>query len=490
MNKIAAIILALILFPAISSVAQAAAGRIYVVNGNVYVAQGKNPAHRVIDSEVIVSDTLINTDKKSAALLRFEDGQVVTMQANSTFQVREYRYDANRIENSNIVFSMFRGGMRFITGLIGQKRKQAFRLLTPNATIGIRGTEFMVAMADKAMYSQVLYGNIGMTNAAGTTVLGAGQTAVIASSRALATMVSASAIPSGTFSELLSIPVQPSAIPAPAAPPPASVPAPSAAGAGAVAGAALGVTAGALAGVAGSDADSAPAEPAPTPVAALAEPTEPAKTAEEKEAAADSRSGIGLTAKIGTLGYGVELNLGSSDSLSARLGLNAYTYKYNANSSTVNYDFKLQLQTISALADWYPFEGGFRASGGLFYNNNKVSLGALPTGGTYNINGVNYTSTQVGSLQGTMTFNKVAPYLGIGWGNPVAKDKGWGLVTDVGVLFQGKPKTSLTATCGTLTALQCATLQNNVAAENTKLESDVSNFKLWPVVSIGISYQW
>ncbi|MEO8333081.1 MAG: FecR family protein [Gallionella sp.] len=484
MKKLAAFFVALALLPSVSSSAQAAGGSVYVVSGNVFAAQGKNPSHRVIGNEAIVSDTLINTGDKSAALLQFEDGQVVTMQANSSLHVREYQYDTKKIENSNIVFSMFKGGMRFITGLIGQRKKQAFRLLTPNATIGIRGTEFMVAMVDKSMYSQVVSGKIAMTNATGMTVLGAGQSAAVASSGALVNLVSASAIPAGTFAGLLAIPVNPSAITAPA---PASIPAaPSAAAASAaasVAGAALGV-----AGIVGSDTDSTQAPPTEIPAATPQEPTEPAKVFDDQEVLAESKSGIALTGKIGTLGYGAELNYGFSDSLSARVGLNAYTYKYNGNSSSVNYDFKLELQTVSALADWYPFEGGFRTSAGLLYNNNKVSLGALPIGGNYTINGVTYTSAQIGSLQGEMSFNTVAPYLGIGWGNPVATDKGWGLVTDIGVLFQGKPKTSLTATC---TPAPCpAPIPTDVAAENTKLENDLRNFKFWPVVSIGISYQW
>ena len=111
-----------------SSSAGMAGGSIYVVSGDVFVAQGKDPAHRVTDHEAIVSNTLVNTGDHSSALLKFEDGQVVTMQSNSTFQVREYRYDAKKIENSNIVFSMLKGGMRFVTGLIGKARKQAFRL--------------------------------------------------------------------------------------------------------------------------------------------------------------------------------------------------------------------------------------------------------------------------------------------------------------------------------------------------------------------------
>ena len=87
-----------------------------------------------------------------------------------------------------------------------------------------------------------------------------------------------------------------------------------------------------------------------------------------------------------------------------------------------------------------------------------------------------------------MSFGNVSPYLGIGWGNPVARDKGWGMTSDIGVLFQGSPRTNLTATCS---PSPCSgTTQGNVATENAKLQSDLKNFKFWPVVSVGISYQW
>jgi hypothetical protein len=546
MKRIAAITVALALFIIVLSAAQAAGAatattktmtsvqstgsHVYVVSGNVFVSQGSNPAHRVINNEAIVSDTVINTGEKSSALLRFEDGQIVTMQGNSTFQVREYRYDARLIQKSSIVFSMFKGGMRFITGLIGQQSKQAFRLLSPNATIGIRGTEFMVTMAGNSMYSHVLTGKISMTNAAGSTDLGAGQFAVLASSTALASVVSASAIPSGTFSELLSIPVDPSAIiapvpapiavPVPVVPVPLSAPAlaPAAkaattgmagaavgagvvavagvsgattdAGAGAtVAGASLGVAGGALAGKVGGNADSKPGS-AQTISAAdnVPKPTESAKADDQNEMGSSSKSGKSVTAKIGTLGYGVELNVGYSDIFSTRFGLNVFAYKYNANASAMNYDFKLQLQTASVLADWYPFAGSFRTSGGLFYNNNKVSFSANPTGGNFIVNGVTYTSAQIGSLQGTATFNQVAPYFGVGWGNPVAKGKGWGLVSDIGLLYQGKPKVDLVATCTSPTI--CTQLQTDAAAENAKLQNELRHFRWWPVISTGISYQW
>lgn len=535
MKKFAAIIVALALLPAISFAADTngsaavnkstgtpvstTGGNVSELSGDVFIARGTTAAHQAVKNEAVTSGTTISTGAQSYAVLKFEDGQIVTMQADSTFLVREYRYEPERKETGNIVFSMLKGGLRFVTGLIGQNNKKAFRLSTPNATIGIRGTEFMVAMANNSMYSQVLSGNIGMTNAAGMVTLGAGQTAYVASASALASLIPASAVPAGTFSQLLSIPVTTapattSASPATAA---ASVAAGGAAtsagiagGAGIAAGAGIasgaGVVGGALLGIVSGDSASSSSEQAP-PAADASATTEAVTKEEEKttsendkagekeenkaEAADKSRSGVGVTGKIGTLGYGAELNFGSSDSFSARIGLNAFNYKYNANSSSVNYDFKLQLQTVSALADWYPFEGGLRTSVGLLYNNNKATLNAVPGAGGYTINGVTYTSAAVSSLQGTMSFNKVAPYLGIGWGNPVAKGKGWGMTSDFGVLLQGSPKTNLIATCGaSLTPTQCNTLQTNVAAENAKLQNDLSNFKFWPVISVGISYQW
>jgi len=510
MKSIAAILAVLVLFPAVSFAAQNDAtnvSRVYRVSGDVFVTQGKNPVQRVDNSEPVVSDTLIETGDKSAALLKFEDGQIVTMQADSILKVREYRYDAKRIENSSIVFSMFRGGMRFITGLIGQHNRQAFRLATPDATIGIRGTDFMVSMVGKSVYGRVLAGKITMTNAAGMRTVGTGQTVVATSSAVLPSPVSTLAVPAEAFGKLQFIPIDPSAIPTPApepAPTPVIPAAPAAAAppetpvtATAVVPAAVVMPATSpspavttTAGMAASEPEPATAETAP-PVE-----TAPAASPEESPDTADQvdsyrRSNLSVTGKIGTLGLGAELDIALTDSLGARIGLNSYSYQYNANSSTVNYDFNMKLQTVSALADWYPFDdSSFRTSVGVMYNNNKVSLVGQPTQGIYTINGTNYSAGATGnisSVQGEVTFNKVAPYIGIGWGKPALDNQGWGMTTDFGVLFQGSPKTTLAVSC---TGIGSCPTAADIAAENAKLQNDLSNFKFWPVASIGISYQW
>lgn len=204
--------------------AWAAGGYLYDAAGSVSVAIGKNPPRPVVKNEAVASGTVIRTGDKSSAVLKFEDGQVVSMQANTTFQVRNYIYEPKKTEASSIVFTMFKGGMRFITGEIGKHNKNAFRLVTPNTTIGIRGTEFLLAMVNNATYGQVISGSISLANAAGVTILTAGQTALVSSVTTPATMVPASSVPAGTFSQITAIPV-PAATPAPVpAPASAAVP--------------------------------------------------------------------------------------------------------------------------------------------------------------------------------------------------------------------------------------------------------------------------
>ncbi len=200
--------------------------------------------------------------------------------------------------------------------------------------------------------------------------------------------------------------------------------------------------------------------------------------------------GVGVYVNGGTTGFGLGL-AGGTNSVSGRLSFDTWKRTFTQNNSNGNYNVDLKLQNVSALLDWYPFGGAFRTTLGLVANGNKATLTAAAVNGTYTFNGVTYTASDVGSYAGEMKFNSSAPYLGIGWGNPVAKAKTWGFVSDIGILFQGSPQITATATCGaTLNASQCTTFQSNVAAGAAKLETDLKNYKYYPVVSIGVSYHF
>ena len=191
----------------------------------------------------------------------------------------------------------------------------------------------------------------------------------------------------------------------------------------------------------------------------------------------------GVNLKAGTLGAGVEMSKSLGDKFSAGLGFNSYNYKTTDSASGIDYDYKLELQSASLLANYHPFSGAFRFTGGVLYNNNELKLTGKPSAGsTYTINGVTYTAAQVGTLTGTLTFNKTAPYLGLGWGNrPGSK---LGLSADIGALYQGSPKLSLSAT-GSVTGLS-----SNLEQERKSAEEDLGSFKWYPVLSLGVYFRF
>jgi len=212
----------------VSFSAWAAGGYIFDSAGVVYIAVGKNPSRPVVKHDAITSDTVIWTGGNSYAVLKFEDGQVISIQPGSTFQVREYVYDPQHMENSAIILSMFKGGMHFVTGIIGQRNPAAFRLATPDATIRIKGTDFYSVLTNNGLYNKVLSGRISVTNKLGESVFSGEQVGFTASPSTLSVSVPPATVPVDTFSQLAAIPVPP-AVPGPI-PPPEPIPVPVAGG--------------------------------------------------------------------------------------------------------------------------------------------------------------------------------------------------------------------------------------------------------------------
>jgi opacity protein-like surface antigen len=200
---------------------------------------------------------------------------------------------------------------------------------------------------------------------------------------------------------------------------------------------------------------------------------------------------VGVLLKAGTLGAGLDVSKGISEKLAVRLQANALNHGYDFTESDVEYKAELELRSAGVLLDWHPFSGVFRVSGGAYWNGNKATATARPTGGTYEINGQTYNSTDIGSLNGKIDFPSVAPYLGIGFGSAPKAGRGMTFSFDLGMLYQREPNVGLTVVCGAaLTAPQCTQLRNDVAAEAVSLQDELKDFKFYPVVSFGIGYRF
>ena len=200
-------------------------------------------------------------------------------------------------------------------------------------------------------------------------------------------------------------------------------------------------------------------------------------------APADTSLGV----RGGTLGAGVELSYAVSQRAALRLGTDRYNRTQSMTQDNIDYDAKLKLQTASLMFDMFPFANNFRLSLGAMWNGNKLTMKGKPSGGTFVVNGVTYNASDVGSLDAAVDFKKAAPYLGIGYGRPI--NGGLSFIFDLGVLFQGSPKSKIDVTCGAATPpATCAQLQSDAAAEQVNLDDSLHKFKYYPVVSLGLAY--
>jgi hypothetical protein len=112
---------------------------------------------------------------------------------------------------------MLRGGFRAVTGLISSRNREAFKVATPLATIGIRGTDFMAQLVNP-LYMHVNVGEVGLTNGGGTSFFRAGQTAQVQTRTTLARSIPSA--PPGTFGGMGNVQLPPS-VPGPVPAPPA-----------------------------------------------------------------------------------------------------------------------------------------------------------------------------------------------------------------------------------------------------------------------------
>ncbi|MFH0934695.1 MAG: FecR domain-containing protein, partial [Pseudomonadota bacterium] len=72
----------------------------------------------------------------------------ISLGAKSATQLNEFRYDPVT-RDGNMLVSVLKGSLRFVTGLLGKHNPKAVGIRTPTATIGIRGTDFIVSVEDK-----------------------------------------------------------------------------------------------------------------------------------------------------------------------------------------------------------------------------------------------------------------------------------------------------------------------------------------------------
>ena len=198
----------------------------------------------------------------------------------------------------------------------------------------------------------------------------------------------------------------------------------------------------------------------------------------------DYHLGFRIAPRISTLGGGLEFAKGLTPSFGLRGGFNYFTYGYDATESDVEYNLDLELKSLGLFADWHPFKGSFRLSGGFLINGNGIEGKAKPTTANFEIGDGTYALNSA-SLE--ISYNTFAPYFGLGWDTTFGDEDNWGFCFDLGLVYSGSPEASLIVDP---TAGMTAALTADVKKEEADLRESLDDFEWWPVLSAGLVYQF
>lgn len=143
-----------------------------------------------VKSEIKEGD-ILKTEKNSFARIKFVDGAEVSLLPETELKVDAYTYkSATSPQNiDNILLNLSKGGVRSVTGLVGKRSPAAFKMNTPQGSIGVRGTDFGALLCnddcndilsasgnppENGLHTDTASGTIVLSSAAGSIELPAG----------------------------------------------------------------------------------------------------------------------------------------------------------------------------------------------------------------------------------------------------------------------------------------------------------------------------
>ncbi|MDG2018649.1 MAG: hypothetical protein P8J25_04295 [Porticoccaceae bacterium] len=205
---------------------------------------------------------------------------------------------------------------------------------------------------------------------------------------------------------------------------------------------------------------------------------------------------------VGARNFVVMYEIGNkfSDSFNFRLALGGLEANANDDINSaetpdlddilLNQSVDLELEQLSGLIDYHPWQGAFRFTGGVTHSKmilNSVNFGDgefIIGNRVFNDNIVDSTSLRV------QLANGISPYFGFGWASGFGKEKGFSFNGDIGFIFSNNIEIDFTAQCSdSATNYQCKKVKSSVRKERLDLEQDLQ-LNFLPVVGFGLSYKF
>lgn len=139
-----------------------AAGTVIFVHGDAWVTPPGQPEKPLRKGDDLPVGASIRTGTPGHVHIRWADQGFTGMKPKSQLYIVAFQRESKQLP-AQVKFELRDGVARFITGEIGQANKAAFRLNTPLAAIGIRGTDFTIEVGEHATVAAINRGEIVMS---------------------------------------------------------------------------------------------------------------------------------------------------------------------------------------------------------------------------------------------------------------------------------------------------------------------------------------
>jgi hypothetical protein len=175
--------LLIVIFYVATAFAAVTAGTVTYLSGPLFARKADGSIKTLAKNSVVEQGDTLITEKRTYARIKFNDDSEVTLRPESQFKIEDFSYDQAKPEKDKAVYELVKGGLRALTGHIGKRGDPgSYKMKTPPAVIGIRGTIYEVKICDgncgklpDGIYFFVLEGNITVSNASGFQTGGVGQ---------------------------------------------------------------------------------------------------------------------------------------------------------------------------------------------------------------------------------------------------------------------------------------------------------------------------
>jgi hypothetical protein len=139
-----------------------------LAKGDVTAAESGGAIRALVLGDAVYSGETLNTGPTSVLAVKFSDGGIIVLRPDTRFEIADYADTNSNIaawattvttnpstppggdSGSRAFFRLLKGGFRAVSGSIGKAHHQQYRVQTPVATVGVRGTDYIAVICGAA----------------------------------------------------------------------------------------------------------------------------------------------------------------------------------------------------------------------------------------------------------------------------------------------------------------------------------------------------